>query len=112
MCVMRRFLFTIALVMLVCGGSSPAWAQPEDGARVDSETVEATAGDAESSDQPNESNSGTSYESKASKERTIPGGTLAVGFGAVTARRQTAVADELKSLEGRMDDVLDDLDAG
>lgn len=86
----------------------------EDGAEPNAEDAqaadEATAYDSAAT-------TSSTAESKASKERTIPGGTLALisyivlwlmtmAFIGVTVKRQSELARELETLEGRMDDVL------
>ena len=132
---MRRFVLTVGVFVLACLATPAIYAQVGGGAP-SSETDRAQEGEeadevedsgddveqeaADESDETaaaSESDSSGMATSKASQERTLPGGTLAVisyiilwlmtlAFVGFTARRQSELADELETLEGRMDDVL------
>jgi hypothetical protein len=112
------------------GGAAPSDGERQADQQVEqqpaSEVDDASAGDetpaqADESDAYADAADSSTSESKASQERTIPGGTLAIasyilfwlmtlGFVGVTARRQSALADELETLERRMDRVLGDIE--
>lgn len=146
---MRRFAFTsvVFAVFLLAGpsafaqvgGGAPAPPEEEsaDERAADRESVEeesaetapeasdereAAQGESPDAEQGGQATAaGSMQESKASQERTIPGGTLAVisyillwlmtmAFIGVTARRQSQLGDELEALERRMDRVVGDFE--
>ncbi|MGM0559403.1 MAG: hypothetical protein ACQEVA_23670, partial [Myxococcota bacterium] len=103
--------FSATTALAQAGGADPS---PDD------QQVEEQEG-AEAADEPVAVAETAPAESKASQERTIPGGTLAVmsyillwlmtlGFVGFTAKRQSALAEELETLERRMDSVLGEID--
>lgn len=122
---MRRFVLTVGVVVLACLATPSIFAQVGDGApsseadRADEadEADQQAADESQETDSASESGASGMATSRASQERTLPGGTLAVisyivlwlmtlAFVGLTARRQSELADELETLEGRMDEVL------
>lgn len=126
------FLLAVPSAFAQVGGGAPASAEEESA----EERAADTAPEASDEGEPaqgelpvaqeeggQDAAAGSMAESKASQERTIPGGTLAVisyillwlmtmAFIGLTARRQSQLAEELEQLEQRMDRVVGDFDDG